>query len=168
MRKKITTILAIAFLLVSAVALTGCTEDEGDSGGTNEYHNDASEYLLAESVIDGDWTKNKTREPNSNPTGMESGRVINFDRNGDNLTIAVIVLETIEDAKNLTDDQRDTYKNYGELSEQDLGDESFSFSYMGANWLNIRLSNVYIQLYGDPMLNPLKGYGQQQIDAIKG
>ncbi len=169
MDKKIFTILAVGFLLISAMAITGCTDSsDEDSEGTEEYHENASEYLLTEDEIGDDWTKNKTREPNFEPVGMETGRVINFDRNGDNLTVVVMVLESIEDAENLTDDQRDTYQSYSELTEQDLGDDSFSFNWFGTTYLNIRLSNIYIQIYGDSPLNVIKGYGQQQIDVIKG
>jgi len=166
--KKTWALAIVVILIVSGGTIWFLTRDGTSNGDKETYHGDASEYLLTEDEIENDWTKNKTREPNFEPTGMETGRVINFDRNGDNLTIVVIVLESIEDAENLMDDQRDTYQSYSELAEQDLGDDSFSFDWFGTTYLNIRLSNVYIQIYGDSHLNLIKGYGQQQIEEIEG
>lgn len=166
--KKIKSIAVICILVISFLAISGCNQNNDTGDETTGYHKDAGEYLISEGEIEEDWVKNKTREPNFEARDEESSRVINFDRNGDNLTIVVIVLESISDAKNLTEDQKDTVKSLTNISEHDLGDEAFSVSIFGETQLNIRLSNVFIQVYGNIHLNNIKGYGQQQIDKIKG
>jgi len=166
--KKTWALAIVVILIVSGGTIWFLTRDGTSNGDEETYHGDASEYLLTEGEIGDDWTKNKTREPNFESEGTETGRVINFDRNGDNLTIAVIVFESIEDAQQQMDDQRTTYEGYGEYTEQDLGDESIAMSFWGRTYFDVRIGNAYIQVYGDLHLSIIRGYAEQQVEKIEG
>jgi len=166
-KKKMVAITIIVILIASVGSVWFLTRDGTSNGGEDTYHGDASEYLLTEDEIGNDWTKNKTREPNYESEATETGRVINFDRNGDNLTVVVEVLESIEDAEQLMDDRRSEYESVG-YTERDLGDESISAGSWRRNFFDVRISNVYIQVYSNINFTNLRGYTEQQVEKISG
>jgi len=159
--------LIVVILVIGGIGAYLFLSSDGDGGGET-YHGDVSEYLLTEDEIEGGWTKSEIREPNIEIGTMESGRAINFDRNRDNLTVAVVVFESIEDARQSMDDRRSTYESYGGYTERDLGEESISGSFLGRTFFDVRIGNVHVQVYGNISLTNIREYAEQQVEKIEG
>lgn len=135
-----------------------------------EYHGDASDYLLDSTDVDSRWTVNATREPNFD-LESESGRVIEFVDydTEDAMIVAVVVFDSPESADTLLDQQRASYTSQGAtVVNQSVGDRAFTTSSGDVTYLDTRVSNVYIQVYGTPHLATLTNVANDQIDEITG
>jgi len=132
-----------------------------------EYHGDASEYVLTEHELD-EWTLSETNEPFPDAGQVESSKENTFYRNGDYLIVSVIIFESIEEAENFYEHNKELVDEKTLTIDEDLGCEAFSFMLDDEPYLYIRLSNVFIEVYSDVTYYPIMNVAEQQIDKIEG
>lgn len=165
-KNSLVVLLSCIVLVITTSGCAGFTNGTGSDGPT-EYHGNASDYLLTANEVGEGWAVNRTREARVSPTGTESARVIELDKNGERVNIAVVVMQSPANASSFFEDQRATYEQREmEIVNQSLGNDSFSGSSRGATVVEARLSNVHIQVLGTVHLNRLKNIAKSQIKKI--
>ncbi len=158
---KIST-LALSVILVSSLIFLSAHTDE------NGFQGEASEYILDEEDITDGWDISKEGEKGLDRENVESGSVLELEKDGNSLTIVVIIFDTTRSADDFASQQRNTHKSYTIFSEGDLGDSSFWHSASSETYFDVRIANAYIQVYGSVQLRLLREYAERQVRKIKG
>lgn len=169
---------------VGVAATAGCSggsddgsdTDETDSDGTDSavYTDVASNYILSleriSETLSGEWARVGERAPDQDPDGMASIVIQQYSRtDGEGtLDLAFTVFETVDDVESYLSGNREQISADGELelTEQDLGDESFSVETENGTLLYVRRSNVYIQLFSALPLSDLRALAEAQLDSL--
>lgn len=155
-----------------AVATAGCSNDGGngstdetESDGQTLFEGDAREYLLPVGEVPGEWEDLTERGPQMDPTGLESARVreLASPDGEEEVNLAVAVFESVDHASQFIADQR---ANYGDVREEDVGDESFSYTGSFAA-VEARTVNVVGQVIGTVHVSNVREIAVAQTEALE-
>jgi hypothetical protein len=154
--------LALAVLLVAA----GCGQLTGGASGP-EFQGDAGEYLLTADTIAG-WEENVTREPNIDADRIESGRVIELVNGSSEIQLSVLVFPAAADAATFMSEQRAAYteNDLGPVNRS-LGDGAIEAEVPTGTFLDVRESNVYVQVVGNVRPETARQFARAQLRTVR-
>lgn len=154
--------LALAVLLVAS----GCGQLTGGTSGP-EYQGNADEYLLTADTITG-WEENVTREPTIDTDRIESGRVIELVNGSSEVQLSVLVFPAAADAATFMSEQRVTYReNDLDPVNRSLGDEAIEAEVTTGTFLEVRESNVYVQVVGNVRPDTARQFARAQLRKVR-
>jgi hypothetical protein len=158
------------------LALAGCSGD-GDDGDSSDgddgeqFDESVLDSLLSASEIDG-WEAVQTRETDLQSPNLIGGRVLELVASDEEaaLQVGLAVFETAEDASGFLDDQATEYEQqFGATTqEEDLGDDAQSVLIESQGAVEVRVSNLIVQVIGAETLTNLKGIAERQLNAVQG
>ncbi|MFT4946269.1 MAG: hypothetical protein ACI8TL_000502 [Natronomonas sp.] len=160
-------------------ATAGCSGGSDDGADSDEsdvamYDGEASSYLLSleriSETLPGEWARVGSREPDQDPNGLASIVIQQYSRTDSDGTLdfALTVFETVDDVETYLGDNRDVISadDGVTLTEQEVGEESFSVDTQNGTILYVRRSNIYIQLFSALPLSDLRALAQAQLNAL--
>lgn len=154
--------VALALLLVTA----GCGQLPGGPSGP-QYGGEAGDYLLTADAIAG-WEENVTREPSIDADRIESGQVIELVNGSSELQLSVLVFPSAADAAAFLDEQRATYEeNDLDPANRSIGDEAIEAEVPTGTFLEVRESNVYVQVVGNVRPEDARAFARAQLRKIR-
>lgn len=153
---------------LSITTIAGCNDNDNDEDNDEDgIDAAASDLILSEDDISddlpGDWEIEETRPPDSEPVGFESAeiKVLSGESADDEVDFGVVVFDTIENTETFMDDEREE-----DDESEEIGDESFSGSALGVDYLLVRVENVIIQISGTPHISNLRILAETQATSI--
>lgn len=162
--------------LAATAGCSGGSDDESDSDGSDAelYTDVASNYLLSleriAETLPGEWTSIGKREPDQDPDGLASFVIQQYSRTDaeGTLDFAFTVFETVEGVETYLSNNRDQISADDELSltDQEIGDESFSVDTENGTILYVSRSNIHIQLFSPMPISDLRALADAQLDSL--
>lgn len=160
--RSVVAAVALALLLVTA----GCGQLPGGASGP-EYQGDAGDYLLTADAIAG-WEENVTREPSIDADRIGSGQVIELNNGSSELQLSVLVFPSAADAAVFLDEQRATYEeNDLDPVNRSIGDQAIEAEVTTGTFLEVRESNVYVQVVGNVRPEDARAFARAQLRKIR-